>query len=152
MRRSELSLHKIFVHVEAFMHEPIILVLPCPTCIVHNSAILLHDHCAIYDPPRPPLAYAIHYTILAMAISCKGQVRIYIHACMHACIHACKHIYTHTYVHTYIHTCMYTYMHTCMHTYIRTNIQTNMHICMHTYMHACLHTHIPECANGEPTC
>jgi len=70
---SALSLYKIFVHFEAFMHESIIRVLPSPTCIAHNSAILLHDHCAIYDPPRPPLAYAIHHTILAMAISCKRQ-------------------------------------------------------------------------------
>jgi len=36
-------------------------------------AILLHDHCAIYVlPPTPPF-YAIHHTILAMAISCEGQ-------------------------------------------------------------------------------
>jgi len=39
---------------------PIIVLYYCTTC-------------AIYDPPRPPLAYAIHHTILAMAISCKGQ-------------------------------------------------------------------------------
>ena len=37
------------------------------------STIQLHDHCAKYAPPSPPPLNAVHYTILAMAISCKGQ-------------------------------------------------------------------------------
>jgi len=55
------------------MHESIILVLPSPTGIAHNSAVILHVYGATYDPPRSPLAYAMHHTILAMAISCKGE-------------------------------------------------------------------------------
>jgi len=72
-RRGWVSLYKIFAHFEAFLHHSIILVFPCRTCIAHNSATLLHDHCAIYDPPRIPLAYAIRHTILELAISGKGQ-------------------------------------------------------------------------------
>jgi len=48
---------------------------PCiapPTCRAYPIAILLHDYCAIYDPPPTPLLYAIHHTILVMAMSCKG--------------------------------------------------------------------------------
>jgi len=70
------SLYKKFFCFEAVIHESIIFVLPSPTCIAHNSVVLLHDYCAIYDPPRPPLAYTIHHTILAMTISCKGQIAI----------------------------------------------------------------------------
>jgi len=56
------------------MHESIILVLPPPTSIAHNSAIILHVCCAPYDPPRPPLlAYAIHYTILTMEYRVKAK-------------------------------------------------------------------------------
>jgi len=40
----------------------------------NTIAIQLHTCCAIYDAyPTPPL-YAIHNTILAMAISCNGQI------------------------------------------------------------------------------
>jgi len=46
----------------------------CPSiCIAHILAIRLHYYCAIYDPHLTPLVYAIHHTILAVAISCKGQ-------------------------------------------------------------------------------
>ena len=58
------------------MHESIFLVLPPPTCTAHNSAILLHLYCAIYNPPRPPLAYPIHHTILAMQYRVKAKVRV----------------------------------------------------------------------------
>jgi len=37
------------------------------------AAIPLHDECAICEPPPDPLVYAVHHTILAMAISCKVQ-------------------------------------------------------------------------------
>ena len=47
--------------------------LPSPTCIARTNAILLHVYCAIYDALPTPLLYAIHHTILIMAISCKGQ-------------------------------------------------------------------------------
>ena len=43
-------------------------------CIAHTIATLLHDECAIYDPHPTPLVYAIHHTILAVEISCKGQL------------------------------------------------------------------------------
>jgi len=46
-----------------------------PTCKSYPIAILVYAHFAIYAPPQTNnLLYAIHYTILAMAISCKGQV------------------------------------------------------------------------------
>jgi len=48
--------------------------IPPPTCIARTIAILLHVHCAIYDALPTPLVYAIHHTILPMAISCKGQI------------------------------------------------------------------------------
>ena len=68
-----LGLHKILFYFEAFAHESIILSLPPPTCIARTIATLLHVYCAIYDAPPTPLVYAIHNTILIMAISCKGQ-------------------------------------------------------------------------------
>jgi len=55
------------------MHESIILLVPAPTRIAHTIPLLLHDDCAIYDPPPTPLVYAKRHTILVMAISCKGQ-------------------------------------------------------------------------------
>jgi len=48
-------------------------IAPPSTCKAYPIAILLHDHCAIYALPPTPLSYAIHHTILGMAISCKGQ-------------------------------------------------------------------------------
>jgi len=68
---------------EAFVYESIVHLLLPPTCIAHTIAIRLHVYCAIYDAPPPdppfvchtiyniPLLYAIHYTILIMAISCQ---------------------------------------------------------------------------------
>jgi len=53
------------------VQESIIPFLPPPILIIHTTAILLRDFCAIYDlPPALPL-YAIQYTILVMPISCK---------------------------------------------------------------------------------
>jgi len=34
---------------------------------------LLHVYCAIHDAPPTPLFFAIHHTILVLAISCNGQ-------------------------------------------------------------------------------
>ena len=48
------GLYKILFYFEAVVHESIILLLPPPTCIAHTIAILLHDYCAIYDPPSEP--------------------------------------------------------------------------------------------------
>jgi len=47
------------------------------TCKAYPIAILLHAYFAIYAPPSTLFLYAIHYTILAMAISCKGQLAIH---------------------------------------------------------------------------
>ena len=55
-----------------FVHESIIIVLPTPTCIAHTVAILLLYHCAIFEPPPTPHVYAIHHTILCIAIACKS--------------------------------------------------------------------------------
>jgi len=56
------------------VHESIILLLLPPACIARTNAILLHVYCAIYDAPPTPLMYAIHHTLLLLAISCKGQL------------------------------------------------------------------------------
>ena len=71
----DFGLYKILLDLEAFVHEPILRALPPPTCIARTLAILLHVYCAIYDAPPTPLVYAIHHTILVIAISCKGQTR-----------------------------------------------------------------------------
>jgi len=56
------------------MHGSIIHALPSPTCIAHNSAIILHVYYARYDPPTPPPLCVCHtlYNI-DNAITCKGQ-------------------------------------------------------------------------------
>jgi len=57
------------------LRESLILLLPLPPiCKAHPNAIPLHDHCAVYAPPPTPPLYALHQTVLVMAISCKGQV------------------------------------------------------------------------------
>jgi len=66
-------LYKIFVHCNPFVNEPILIVLPLPTCNAHTVAIVLHYYCARYASPPTPREYAIHHTILVMAILCKGQ-------------------------------------------------------------------------------
>jgi len=43
-------------------------------CIAHTIAILVHDECATCDPHPTPLVYAIHHTILTVAISCIGHL------------------------------------------------------------------------------
>jgi len=58
------------------VHESVILLLPTPTCIARTIAMLLHVYCAIYEAPPTHHLYAMHTTILVMAISCKGQIRV----------------------------------------------------------------------------
>ena len=70
--QSLVGLHKIFVYVESFMHESVVLSPPPPTCISHTVAILLHDYWALYRTSSNPLLYAIHHTRLVITISCKG--------------------------------------------------------------------------------
>jgi len=50
-------------------------IAPPPTCKAYPIVILLHAHCAIYAPPPTSLVYALHSTLLVMAISRKGQVK-----------------------------------------------------------------------------
>jgi len=69
------GLYKIFVHFNAFVNEPIIIFIAPPTCKAYTVAIVLRDYCARYAPPPTLLSYAIHHTILVMAILCKGQVQ-----------------------------------------------------------------------------
>jgi len=67
------SLYRILFRFKVLLWESIILVFPPPTCKVYPIAILLHNQCAMYAlPPTLPI-YAIHHTMLVMAISCKGQ-------------------------------------------------------------------------------
>jgi len=74
-QRCEVGLYKIFVHFEAFLHESIILVLPPPTCIAHNSAIRLHVYCTLYDLSRTPPCVCHTPCNIGNAISCKGLTR-----------------------------------------------------------------------------
>ena len=64
------SLYKILFHcIKALLWESIILVCPPPSsCTTYAIAILLHAHCAIYALPSTFFLYAIHHTILVMAI------------------------------------------------------------------------------------
>ena len=72
-RTAFFGLCTITVYLELFVYKSTILLFAPPTCNAHTITILLDDYCAIYDaPPTPPL-YAIHTTILAMALSYKGQ-------------------------------------------------------------------------------
>jgi len=69
---AQLGLYKIFVHVEAVVHESNIIFGRLPPAL----PALLQYYCttmAQYTPPPTPLVYAIHHTRLVMAISCKGQ-------------------------------------------------------------------------------
>ena len=72
---SLLSLYKRLFYFAAFMWKTIILLLTLPP----ELPALLRYYCMSIaqdtTPPRPPPPlYALHYTILVMAISCKGQV------------------------------------------------------------------------------
>ena len=66
------------VSLQSFiMESPSSFFVAAPVCKAYPIAILLHDHCAIEaPPPTPPSLYAIHHTILVMAISWKGQVTV----------------------------------------------------------------------------
>jgi len=64
-----------------FVHESSILLLPPPTCIARTIAIILHVYCTIFDPLPIPRLYAIHHTILFMAISCKAKSRVSAWSC-----------------------------------------------------------------------
>jgi len=69
-----LSLYKILFHFKAVLWSMSSFYCYPPECNAYNIAILLHAHCTIYVPPPTLPLYAIHHTILMMAISCKGQL------------------------------------------------------------------------------
>jgi len=72
---SELSLYKmLFYFLKLYCGSQSSFYCPPPQCKTYPVAMPLHGYCAIYAPPPPPPVYAIHHTILVMAISCKGQV------------------------------------------------------------------------------
>ena len=79
---SSLSLDQIlfYFEVEAFVHESIIRVTPCIAPLPPAFPAQLQYCCTSISqyttPPRPTfcMPYTIHQTVLAMAISCKGQL------------------------------------------------------------------------------
>jgi len=72
--RPWVGLYKILFNFKAFVSEQRQSHFYCPpTCNAHTIAILLHDYCASIRSPPTPHLYAVQHTILAMAISCKGQ-------------------------------------------------------------------------------
>ena len=119
LARQGLSLYKRFVHFEAFMHESIILVLPCPTYIAHNSAILLHDH----NDHLSRMPYTIHYWQWQYRVKTKQErgklgmreIRIFfdldlsLHVSRGAAHYAYEQI-THTRIYKHTHTHTYVYM------------------------------------------
>jgi len=69
------GLYTILFYFKALLWESIIPSPPPPPA----KPTLLHYYCttsAQYTPPPTPPVYAMHHTILVMAISCKGQVRV----------------------------------------------------------------------------
>jgi len=58
-------------------NQPSVHSLPPPTCIAHPGAIRFHNYWTVYDFLLTSRLYAIHRTILIMAISCKGQALPY---------------------------------------------------------------------------
>jgi len=69
----QVGIYKIFFHFEAFVHESILLVLPPPLALLTPLQYYCTDIAQNTTLPPTPLLYAIHHTILAIAISCKGQ-------------------------------------------------------------------------------
>jgi len=76
-----LSLHKILFHFKfkALVRESIILILPPPHLHSLRYCNTIARPLRNIRPPSTPNGYAIHHTILVMAISCKGQAGTHIH-------------------------------------------------------------------------
>ena len=79
-----------------------------PTCTAHTVAIVLHDYCARYAPPSTLPLYALHHTILVIAILCQGQagmcnpalsVTVSLSIDLNLCIYLSLSMYTHTHTH-----------------------------------------------------
>ena len=63
------SLYKILFYFTAVLWSISSFYCHHPTRNAYHIAVLLHAHCAIYAPPPTLPLYAIHHTILMMAIS-----------------------------------------------------------------------------------
>jgi len=68
-----LGLYKILFHCKAFLWESVILLLPPHLQSLHYCNTIARLLRNIRPSPPTPRLYAIHYTIVVMAISCKGQ-------------------------------------------------------------------------------
>jgi len=72
------GLYKIFVYFKVFFcTSESYFSCPSPSASAlptHTVAVLLHEYCAINDPPQASRLYAIHHTILVITISCNGQL------------------------------------------------------------------------------
>jgi len=68
-----LAFTRYLLTFNAFVNEPTIISLSPPARKAHTVAIVLRDYCARYTPPPTLRVYAIHHTILVIAISCEGQ-------------------------------------------------------------------------------
>jgi len=72
---SRVSPCKILFYFKALLWESIILLLALPHLQSLPYCNTIGRPFRNIRPPPTPLSYAIHHTILAMAISCKGQVK-----------------------------------------------------------------------------
>jgi len=68
------DLYKLLFHFKVFLWESIILLLPSHPQSLHYCNTIARLLSNIRPPPPTYRVYAIHHTILAMTISCKGQV------------------------------------------------------------------------------
>jgi len=71
-------LYKIFFHLEAFVHESIILLLPTPSCVARTIAIRLHVYCQSTTSPRPLccVPYTIQYWYWQYRVKAKCRERL----------------------------------------------------------------------------
>ena len=71
---SRVSLYKILIHFKALLWHSMLLLVPPPLA----KSTLFQYYCTTIaqstPPPPTPLLYAIHYTLLVMAILSEGQV------------------------------------------------------------------------------
>jgi len=69
----QLGLYTTFVHSKAFSHKSTVLLFPRPPTLPTRLPFDCKTIAQHTTPLPTLLLYAIHYTILVMAISCKGQ-------------------------------------------------------------------------------
>jgi len=128
----------------AFVNEPIIILLPPPTCNAHSVAMVLHDYCARYAPSPTLLLYAVYRTILVMAILCTSYSparasargppptsRAAPYICVCVCVCVCIYIYIYIYIYINIYIYIYIYIYICIYIYVYIYI----HVCICVYMY-----------------